>query len=308
MAVVVEPILTEEKLRSLLAEAHEQSCLDYKRSLDLTVRRDVVELAKDVAAMQSEAAGGYIVVGADDHGTPVPDLKLDLAKLFDEATLRPKLSRYLAEPFTVRCAKHDIDSNTVALIYVGPSEHGWCIFKAHGEYEDPPGKKITVFRIGDVFVRHGTSSERWHDSDRGRLLGQIVARHKEAWRAEFREELTAIAQQGLTARRLEELPSSAVTWQLDAEGFDQLVTELIRRGDDIPLRQLLIKLPAEADQLLQADKADDLVTLLDRLSSVGALAIQYGRPEWLYRCWRPSSRYTASVSTATATSATSSGR
>jgi hypothetical protein len=140
-----------------------------------------------------------------------------LAKLFDEATLRPKLSRYLAEPFTVRCAKHDIDSNTVALIYVGPSEHGWCIFKAHGEYEDPPGKKITVFRIGDVFVRHGTSSERWHDSDRGRLLGQIVARHKEAWRAEFREELTAISQQGLTARRLEELPSSVVTWQLDAE-------------------------------------------------------------------------------------------
>ena len=33
MAVVVEPLLTEEKLRSLLAEKHEQSCLDYKRSL-----------------------------------------------------------------------------------------------------------------------------------------------------------------------------------------------------------------------------------------------------------------------------------
>jgi Schlafen, AlbA_2 len=283
MAVVVEPILTEEKLRSLLAEAHEQPCLDYKCSLDLTVRRDIVELAKDVAAMQSEPTGGYIVVGADDHGTPVPDLKLDLAKLFDEATLRPKLSRYLAEPFTVRCATHDIDGSTVALIYVRPSEHGWCIFKAHGEYEDPPGKKITVFRIGDVLVRHGTSSERWQDSDRGRLLGQIVARHREAWRAEFREELTAIAQQGLTARRLEELPSSAVTWQLDAEGFDQLVTELMRRGDDIPLRQMLIKLPAEADELLHSDKADDLATLLDRLSSVGALAIQYGRPEWLDR-------------------------
>ena len=35
MAVVVEPILTKEKLRSLLAEKHEQSCLDYKRSLNL---------------------------------------------------------------------------------------------------------------------------------------------------------------------------------------------------------------------------------------------------------------------------------
>src|SRR5580658_2321490 len=57
MAVVVEPILTEEKLRSLLVEKHEQSCLDYKRSLNLaghaTGRRDTVELAKDIAAMHS---------------------------------------------------------------------------------------------------------------------------------------------------------------------------------------------------------------------------------------------------------------
>jgi hypothetical protein len=47
MTVVVEPILTEEKLRSLLTEKHEQSCLDYKRSLNLALRRGIVELAKD---------------------------------------------------------------------------------------------------------------------------------------------------------------------------------------------------------------------------------------------------------------------
>lgn len=111
MAVVVEPILTEEKLRSLLAEKHEQSCLDYKRSLNLALRRDIVELVKDVAAMQSESAGGYLVVGADDRGAPAPDLTPQLARHFDEATLRPKLARYLAEPFTIRCAFHDIDGS-----------------------------------------------------------------------------------------------------------------------------------------------------------------------------------------------------
>lgn len=287
MAVVVEPILTEEKLRSLLVEKHEQSCLDYKRLLNLagnaTGRRDTVELAKDVAAMQSESAGGYLVVGSDDHGTPVPDLIPQLARHFDEATLRQKLARYLAEPFTVRCALHDIDGNAVALIFVGPSDHGWCIFKADGDYEDPPGKKTTVFRMGDVFVRHGTSSERWNDSDRQRLVQQVVARHKEAWRAELRGELAAMAQRDLDARGLQELPSSAVTWKLDAEGLDQLVTELIRRNDDIPLRQLLLKLPAEAAQLRSDSKDDELGTLLDRLTSIGALAIQFGRPEWLDR-------------------------
>jgi hypothetical protein len=283
MAVVVEPILSEEKLRSLLAEQHEQSCLDYKRSLNLAVRRDIIELAKDVAAMQSELAGGYLVVGSDDRGSPVPDLTPQLAKHFDEATLRPKLARYLAEPFTIRCALHDIDGNVVAFIYVGPSEHGWCIFKAAGEYEDAAGKKKIVFRESDVFVRHGTSSERWNDSDRRRLINQIVARYKEAWRAELRSELDAMAQCDLSARRLEDLPSSAVTWKLDAEGFDRLVTELMRCGDDIPPRQLLLKAPAEAAPLLSDSNADDLATLLDRLSSVGALAIQFGRHEWLDR-------------------------
>jgi hypothetical protein len=287
MAVVVEPILTEEKLRSLLAEKHEQSCLDYKRSLNLAGnalgRRDTVELAKDVAAMQSEPAGGYLVVGADDHGMPVADLTRELARHFDEATLRQKLARYLAEPFTVRCALHNIGDNVVALIYVGPSDHGWCIFKADGDYEDPPGKRTTVFRVGDVFVRHGTSSERWSDSDRQRLIQQVVARHKEAWRAELRGELAAMAQSGLSVRRVEELPSAAVTWKLDAEGLDQLVTELMRRNDDIPLRQLLLKLPVEAAQLRSDSRDEELGTLLNRLTSIGALAVQFGRSEWLDR-------------------------
>jgi len=283
MAVVVEPILTEEKLRSLLAEKHEQSYLDYKRSHNLALRRDNVELAKDVAAMQSESAGRYLVVGADDLGAPVPDLTPQLAKHFDEATLRPKLAGYLAEPFTIRCALHDIDGSAIALVYVGPSEHGWCIFQAAGEYEDAAGKKKIVFRESDVFVRHGTSSERWNDSDRQRLISQIVARHKEAWRAELRGELDAMAQRDLSARRLEELPSSAVTWKLDAEGFDQLMTELVRRNDDVPLRQLLLKFPADAAQLRTDSTSDELDTLLDRLTSVGALAIQFGRSEWVDR-------------------------
>jgi hypothetical protein len=282
MAVIVEPVLTEEKLLALLAERNEQSCLDYKETVDLTERRDTVEIAKDVAAMQSEPSGGYLVIGADSSGTVVPgSMTSQLADLFDEARLRAKLKNYLLEPFTISTAVHTINGDIFVLVYIGPSEHGWCIFAANGEYEDATKKppKVILFRKGDVFVRHGSASERWQDTDRERLIKQIIERRKEAWRTELRQELAAIGERSLTASRLEELPASALTWKLDAEGFDQLVTELMRRNDDIPLRQLLTKIPADADSL--QDNPQEISTLLDRLTSVGGLALQFERHHWL---------------------------
>jgi hypothetical protein len=286
MAVAVEPVLTEEKLRSLLAEGHEESVLDYKRGLDLRERRDIVELAKDVAAMQSEPDGGYIVVGADDQGSVVANLTVDLASLFDESRLRGKLQQYIAEPFDVRSAVHRVNRQNVALVYVAPNPEGWCIFRRDGEYEveDPASgrrKKITVFRVGEVFVRRGTASQRWDDTDRRRLLEQVVARLKETWRTELRHDLAATTDAGFSARRLEQMPASALHWQLDEEGFDELVTELMRRDDDIPLRRLLLRAPADAQGLLF--NLDDLATLLNRVTSVAGLGLSYERPQWFGR-------------------------
>jgi hypothetical protein len=216
VAAVVEPVLGEEKLRALLAEGHEQSVLDFKTQLDLNERHDVIELAKDVAAMQAEESGGYLVIGVDDRGKPVSDLTAGQAKLFDEATLRSKLKKFIAEPFDVRTATHVIDGNTVVLVYVAPNVEGWCIFAATGEYYEPiPGstktRPIVVFRRGDVFVRHGTASERWQDADRSRLLQRAISRRKEAWRAEFRAEFLELVGAGRDAQEIERMPSTAVT-------------------------------------------------------------------------------------------------
>jgi hypothetical protein len=280
MAVIVEPILTLEKLHELLAEGHEQQALDFKKTLDLNDRRDVVELSKDVAAMQAEELGGYIVIGADDHGNVVPDLTPQLAKLFDEATLRGKLKRYIAEPFDVRTAQHDVKGSTVVLLYVAPNLEGWCIFTANGEYENS-GKRTTVFRIGEVFVRRGTASERWQDADRTRLVQQIVARRKEEWRAALRTDLAA-TNVNLSAQQLEQMPSSAVTWKLDAAGFDELVTELMRRSDDIPLTRMLSQARSDAAELVTGD-LDELVTLLDRIAGFSAIALTYERQRFFER-------------------------
>ena len=88
---VVEPVVTEEKLRQLLDEQHESVTLDYKTKLCLDHTRDLVELAKDVGAMQIE--GGFIVIGADNNGTLTGELTERDVKLLDEATVRPKQNR-----------------------------------------------------------------------------------------------------------------------------------------------------------------------------------------------------------------------
>lgn len=276
--IVVEPVLTEEKLRLLLREGHEQPELDYKTQLNLAETRDVVELAKDVAAMMAEDNGGYIVVGADDAGKPVPNLTDDLAKLFDEATVRPKLAKYIVEPFAVRVARKVIDGCNLALIYVAPHVEAWCIFKAPGTYPDGKYQKV-VFSPGDVFVRHGTSSERWNEADRKRLLGRAVSLHKEAWRAEQREEVMALITASIGASQLQQGPSSVMTWRLDAETFDQLALELMRSGDDVPIKQMLLRATADATPLLSSEVAE-FPTLLDRVVSIGALALTYERDRW----------------------------
>lgn len=58
--------VNEEALKALLADQAEAPNLEYKQLRDLDQTEDVVKLARDVAAMQSQ--GGYIVIGVDGRG------------------------------------------------------------------------------------------------------------------------------------------------------------------------------------------------------------------------------------------------
>jgi hypothetical protein len=124
--------LNEETLRQLLNEATERAGLDYKSECDLSDRASLVELIKDIGAMQIR--GGYIVVGADDHGQPTGTLAETQAKLFDQATLHDKASKYLSEGFDVRSTWLELDGNFFGLICVVPHRDGWSPFKANGTY------------------------------------------------------------------------------------------------------------------------------------------------------------------------------
>lgn len=276
----MEPQVTLEQLEYLLALGHESEQLDYKRSCDLTSKRGVVELAKDVAAMQ--LAGGYIVVGADDQGVLVPPgLLPDQHRMFDEANLRPKLARWLPEPFELRTAVHTIDACTLAVIYVVAREEGFCIFSSDGKYPVGEAEKI-LFRIGEVFARHGTVNERWRQADIDQIRKNLVAREKERWRAELREELVDL---GLArdAQQLIAGPAANFTWRLDTPTFDSATLELFRRNDDIPLQRLLNDAAADASPLIGSGDTEELSALIGRVTSIAAQATTYRRTEWFDR-------------------------
>ena len=81
-----------EALAQLLALGGERDWLDFKRQCDLSVTRDLVEITKDIGAMM--ITGGYLVIGADDHGQPSGEpAHLDL---FDPAKLHAKVAKYIS--------------------------------------------------------------------------------------------------------------------------------------------------------------------------------------------------------------------
>src|SRR3972149_1472893 len=58
---------------------------------------------------------------------------------------------------------------------------------------------------------------------------------------------------GAGARRLADAPAQTLTWNLDASSFEGAIIEQLRTADDIPLRLLLERFPAEAGTLARGE-------------------------------------------------------
>jgi hypothetical protein len=271
---IIEPRVNAEKLAELRLEGHESEGLDFKATLNLDDRRETVEFAKDVGAMQ--ISGGFIAVGMTEDGTPSGMLDDRMAALFDEATVRGKLRRYIPEPMDIRVAVHVIDGNHTALVYVGPNPAGFCVFRADGAL--PDGR--LVFRAGDVFARHGSASERWRQEDIPVILDRIVATQKEAWRREIGEVLAAQLAEGQAHQRIAAGPLEGLSWQLDEETYSGAVSELLRSGDKAGRRTVELALTRAVRELVAApEREEDLGTALDRAVATIAAAVTLGEPQ-----------------------------
>lgn len=282
MTVVGQPLgdgsTTEEKLRTLLALGCELDDLDFKEYLDLSQKKDKVELVKDFAAMQSTPTGGYVVVGADDRGVVSNKFgQLNVAD-FDPANLHRIAQSYLPT-IQVRAATHDIDGVTVAVIYVGPPEPpGVAIIVKDGQYPDGNTSR-TVFTPGEVFVRRGTQSVRWLPRD----LPGVLKRWEDSIREDERRRATAYNSQllrGEHARAIAQGPLGSLTWRLASEEFDAAFLEALRDGDFVTLRRLILTFGADASALLNGDDPQELDLLLDRLLAALAVTVTYVEKTW----------------------------
>lgn len=239
------------KLSGLLAAGAEHAGLDYKTTVDLDAK-EVVELYKDIGAMMDH--GGYIVIGADDSGVPAGGLIPGQERLLDEATLRPRLEKYIPKPFAVVTKVHQLAGVTMGLIQVLPHEHGVCTFLREGSYPDPknPKNQIVVFRANEMFTRHGTSSERVD---------------------------------GLDLQRIRQKPTAAGPVRpgvaMDDPSFRTAVADAFGRSDKIGIIDALDALARATEEAAAASDVAAMINALDKLTAVATLAMKYRESAWV---------------------------
>jgi hypothetical protein len=282
--VVVDGIVSDEKLADLLARQAEYPELDYKTTIDLTTTEGKVELAKDVGAMQ--VGGGYIVGGVDCNGRPTGELDGADVRRFDEANLAPSLRRWLPEPLELRTRVAARHGHTVVLIYIGPHPSGCAFFHADGIYEKN-GREVIAFRTGDVYWRDGTRSIRVTQQGLEEIVARRVGAARSTWleeQQEVRRRERAEIEAAYEGRTLTEAPLGTVNLDLEAGPLSLAALELLRQGDAIALRHLLNDAVARTRVLIERDDIEDgLGDLLDKLICLATTFLEYEEHDWLGR-------------------------
>ena len=227
------------------------------------------------------------MVGVGGDGTPCRELDASQRPHFDEATLTPKLRRYLPSRLDLATRWFENAGSPLALIYVGPNPSGCAIFEADGQYEGDAGNTVCVFRAGDIFARNGTRSERLDQDGLEEVIRRRVRHEKEGWIAE-REE---VYRQGLAqleaayeSRNVAAAPLGALSFDLDSESLAAAAIDLVRRQDTIPLTKLLADATNVASSLLGKHEFEvELADVLDKLICLAATFLTYEVTEWFDR-------------------------
>lgn len=282
--IILDTNLTKERLAQLISFNQESSKLDYKESYDISSTQAKVELTKYVVAM-ANSEGGYIVFGVADDGKPVGIAEEKLSQL-DESDISRQIHSYIDEPIKLRFANRLPYNNALyALLLVMPSDHSPIVFTKIGQYRSPEGRDVVVFKDGDVFVRHGSSSERWNQQNIRNFTLKIIDREKNKWMEETRKLIEMYLKTQATGS-LAKAELDIASFLIDDKSFEQLITHFLREKDNVALRQLgylaeseiigkLKGVVSNRDLPIEAIDASYLQTILDKLAIIGSLLIKY---------------------------------
>jgi hypothetical protein len=275
--IVLDGVLSDEKLANLLALGTEYAELDFKATIDLSDKRQELELVRDVAGMQ--ARGGYILYGIGDNGKPTgalddhPD-----PKLFDDARMVPKLLKWLPEPLRLVTRVTEREGHRVLMLYVERHPTGCVFMEKDGSYTQD-GETKFVFRQGDAY---------WRDGSRTVLIGQrgleqVIVRRIEDAKASWMDEQREVRrreQAEFEAASKSGGPLGSVNLDLEQADLNAATLELVRSDDDIALRHLLNEARSRAAVLIGRGEVDaQLEDLLDRLACLAATFLVYRQAE-----------------------------
>jgi hypothetical protein len=279
--VVLDGIVSDEKLAELLALGTEYAELDFKRVIDLRDKRQEVELARDVGGML--VRGGYILAGIGPDARPTDDMdSMDVA-LFDDARLVPKLRTWLPEPLSLVTRVTEREGHKVVLIYVERSPAGVAFMRADGTHLKGSDTQF-LFHKGDAFWRNGSRTERLGGQGHEEIIQRRIEDAKAAWMTEQREmrrhEMAEAAGAASASR-----PLGTVNLDLEQPELNAAVLEFARETPDtIGFNYLLNEAIDRARALLARSDADaEFGDLLDRLICLGATLMQYAQADWFGR-------------------------
>lgn len=183
-------IPADQILEKALQANQESEQVDFKASLDIRVRGELLEVVKDIIAM-ANSGGGVLLVGLNDDGTPSGHnvsslLTFDPAKVTDQ--IFSATGRHFSS-FTIRAAQKV--GQPIAAILVGGVPVPLVIVSV-GNYQDlHSGKQKTAFAQGVVYFRHGAKSEPGTTEDLERCLKREIEAAREAWLGNVRQVLEA---------------------------------------------------------------------------------------------------------------------
>ncbi|MFQ5926209.1 MAG: helix-turn-helix domain-containing protein, partial [Terriglobia bacterium] len=147
-----------------LSQHPESEEFEKKSELVPTKTGEMLELIKTIVSM-ANTRGGKILIGTEGKAIPRAQIQH-----FDSARLDDKANGYI-EPHLGNIRTSVIDGEFV-LIEVEKGQNPPYMFKRDGSYHAEQNQLRSVFRRGEILVRHSSKSERAERSDLDRMFSE----------------------------------------------------------------------------------------------------------------------------------------
>jgi len=190
---------------SALSSERETSSIEFKTSFDISSVREWCEIIKDIVAI-SNSGGGVIVIGLDDHGSPI-NSDISLLLELDPAQFTDKIHKYTGYQFS-QFALMPCEKLGARLFAICIREAPFIlIFEKPGLYDVGGGNQNVAFRDGMIFFRHGAKSEPANNDD----LHYWVDQHMTEERTEILKNLRTVVEAPIGSTVLTFIPSTDET-------------------------------------------------------------------------------------------------